>query len=642
MVLAIIWILLSAWLSATGWILSALHELNGPGYLLALAVTAAGGLAFKQHWWPAGGFRLPPWRKFLRRFWRPAPLIILAVAALSLAAGLRETPENGDTNAYRIPRVLHWLSASGWHWIRTEDSRQNITGCGYEWLFTPLVLLTHNVRWIFLPNLIAYCLLPGLLFSFFHQLKMESRVAWWWTWLLASGWCYTMQACSTNNDSMAVVYALAALTFALRARAEKKFAWLWLSLLAAAVMSAVKPTNLPLLLPCFVAACPSWRLLLTRPLASAALAAFGALASFLPMALLNWQHTGSWKGYLPVSGPVIWWHWGPGDEPSSPFWGIIGNTFYLVVQNLLPPFFPWARAWNEAMHHFLQTPFGAHFTSFESFGRLNRSVSPVSAGIGLNVVIVMLVSIFSLLKFRGTVLPLTRPAIYGWLRWTPWLALLLFMAKVGACQSARYLATYYPLLAIVLLMQPSMAALVRRRWWQRLVLLLMTVTLLFMSYDCGRNVIPSFVFARLQASHRPGFLKVLDDYYQTRLTIAAYWEFTSRHSADQAVVGYATICGGLEPGIWRPWGHGRAERILPDDSPEWARSRGIQYVFVEDAALNETHETIQQWLERFQATLLDQMTFATDPGAARTHLYFVRLAASGEPAASPTTPELPK
>ena len=627
MILAIIWILLSAWLCVVGWVLSALHELNGPGYLLALAVTAAGGVVFHKHWWPAGGFRLPNWRKLWRRFRRPAPLIILSIAVLSLAAGLVTAPENGDSNAYRVPRVLHWLSASGWHWIRTEDSRQNITGCGYEWLFAPLVLLTRGVRWIFLPNLIAYFLLPGLLFDFFRRMKMESRVAWWWSWLLASGWCYTMQAYSTDNDSLATVYVLAALAFALRAREEKKFGWLWLSLLAASVLSAVKPTNLPLLLVCFVAVCPSWRLLLSRPLASSALAVFGALASFLPMAFLNWQHTGSWKGYLHTSGPVVWWQWGPGQELTSPFWGIAGNAFYLVVQNLLPPFFPWAPAWNQAMHHFLQTPLGAHFTSFESFGRLNRSVSPVSAGIGLNVVLVMLVSIFSLLKFRGMVLPLARPVICNWLRWTPWLALLLFMAKVGACQSARYLAAYYPLLLLALLLQPGMATLVRRRWWQRLVLLLMTATLAFMSYDCGRTYIPSSVFARLQAGPRPGFLKVLDGYYQTRLSVAAYWEFTSRHSADKAVVGYSTICGGLEPGMWRPWGHGRVERILPDDPPEWARLRGIQYVFVDQPYLTETHQTIEQWLGHFHATVLDQMTYTTDPGAPRSHLYFVQLMA---------------
>src|ERR1017187_9099068 len=98
MVLAIIWILLSAWLSATGWILSALHELNGPGYLLALAATVAGGLAFKNHWWTDVGFPRPNWRKQWRRFHRPAPLMVLAIAVLCLASGLWAAPANGDSS----------------------------------------------------------------------------------------------------------------------------------------------------------------------------------------------------------------------------------------------------------------------------------------------------------------------------------------------------------------------------------------------------------------------------------------------------------------------------------------------------------------------------------------------------------------
>ena len=640
MMLVTLWILLSAWLCATGWILSALHALNGLGYLLALAVTAAGALAFAKSWWPAGGFFMPNWRKQWRRFRRPAPLMILAIVVLCLASGLWAAPENGDSNAYRVPRVLHWLADSRWHWIRTDDARENIAGCGYAWLYAPLMLLTHSDRWIFLPNLIAYLLLPPALFSFFRRMKIASQVAWWWSWLLASGWCYTMQACSTNDDSLAAVYAVAAVAFALQAREEKKFGSLWLSLLAAAVLTSVKPTNLPLLLPCFVALCPSWRLLFKRPLASAALAGFAVLASFLPLTYLNWQHTGSWRGFTPTPDLAGGWHWGSPFELPSPFWGILGNTFYLAAQNLLPPFFPWASAWNQAMQHFLQTGLGSHFTAFESFGHLNRSVSPVSSGLGLNLVMVVLISIFYVRKPREAVLPLARPAIYAWLCWTPWLALLVFMAKVGACQNARYLATYYPLLLPALLLRPGMAALVRRRRWQRLVLLVMAATLAFMIFECGRTFVPSSVFARLQASHRPSFLKVLDDYYQTRLSVAAYFEFTSRHSADEAVVGYATMCGNLEPGMWRPWGHGRAERILPGDSPEWVRSRGIRYVFIEDVGLAANHETIQQWLEHFHATLLDQMTFTTDPGAPRSHLYFARLDLPGKPASSalPSTP----
>lgn len=73
-----------------------------------------------------------------------------------------------------------------------------------------------------------------------------------------------MQACTTNNDSLATVYALAALVFALRARETHKFGDLCIAALSAAVLTSIKPTNVPLLLPCLVAICFSWRLLLSR------------------------------------------------------------------------------------------------------------------------------------------------------------------------------------------------------------------------------------------------------------------------------------------------------------------------------------------------------------------------------------------
>jgi len=625
MILVAIWILLSAWLCAAGWILSVGHMLNASGYLLALSATMMFALLFRKDWWPAGEFSMPNWGKLWRRYRRLAPLIILAIGMLSLASGLKAIPENGDSNAYRIPRVLHWLNESGWHWLRTEDSRLNLSGCGYEWLFAPLILIAHSDRWTFLPNIIAYFLLPFALFSFFRQMKVCTRVAWWWTWLMAAGWCYTFQACSTDNDSLATVYVLAALIFALRTYEDKKLHYLWLSVISAAVMSAIKPTNLPLLLPCLVALIPSWRLLLIRPIISFGVAIFAALASFLPMAFLNWSHTGSWKGFVHNSGPVIWWQWGPAQELNSPFWGIIGNAFCLIAQNLLPPFFPWATAWNVAMNHFIQTPLGSHFASFENFGRLSRSVTPTSAGVGLGIVIVVLVSLVFIWKRRGRAVSLARPALYNWLGWLPWLALLAFMAKVGAYQNARYLATYYPLLLVALLWLPGMASLVRQRWWQRLVLIVMTVTLLLISYVSGRAFIPSSVFARLQTDKSHGFLKVLDAYYQARISVAAYREFGSRHAAGEMVVGYATICGGLEPGMWQPWGHGYVERILPGDSPEWVRSRGIRCIFIEDAALAENHETLGQWLERSHATLVDEMAFSTGADAPKTHFYCARL-----------------
>jgi hypothetical protein len=636
---AIIWVLLSAWLCAVGWMLSAAHFLNKRGYLLALALTLAGALLFKKSWWPASGFHGPNWRKLWRRFRRPAPLIVLGIMVLALTTGIYRFPENGDSSAYRIPRMLHWVAQSGWHWIRTDDSRQNMAGCGYEWLCAPLVVLVHSERWIFLPNVVAYFLLPGLLFSMFRRFEIASRAAWWWSWLVATGWCYTMQACTTDNDSLATVYALAALVFALRARENKKVGDVWIALLAAAVLTSVKPTNLPLLLPCFVALWPSWRLFFSRPVASSAIIVLAALASFLPTAFLNWHYAGSWRGYVGnpgeiVPGPAVWWQWGRPFALPSPFWGIVGNSFYLVVQNLLPPFFPWAGAWNQAMLQFVQTPLGSHFAAFEGFGHLNRSATSASSGLGLCVVFVVLVSVFSIRLRCKPVSSWVRPDFFTLLCWAPWLAILAFMAKVGACQNARYLAPYYPLLLLPLLRQPGIAGLVRHRWWQRLVLLVMSATFAFMVFENGRQLVPSSVFVWLQDHpQRPKAIKILDAYYQARVSVAAYRDFATRHAAGEKVVGYATKCGGLEVGMWQPWGHGRVERILPDDSPAWVRSRGITGVFVGEEALRDKNETLQQWLDRFDAKLVDQMSYATDAGKPPTNFYFCRLNHASEPAA---------
>lgn len=633
-----IWILLSAWLCAVGWILSAVHRLNGPGYLVALALTSVAVWWLQPKGWFAVGFAGWSWQKCWRRFRRPAPLLVLLIAVLSLAAGLQESPQNGDTNAYRVPRVLHWLGQSGWHWIHTEDSRQNIAGVGYEWLFTPLIMLARSDRWIFLPNVIAYFLLPGVIFNFLSRMKIAPRVAWWWSWLLATGWCYVLQACSSNNDCLATVYVLAAIALALRARETKSLGDLWLALLAASVMSAVKPTNLLLLLPCAVAVLPSWRLLFSRPVLSLGVAGFCVLASFVPLAILNWQHTGSWKGFVPEPGPPIWWHWGATQELPSIFsvWGVIAtlaNFLYLLFQNVVPPFFPWAAQWNAAMNTFLQTPFGSHFTTFEAFGRMGRAVNAAWAGIGLGVMVVALVSWVAARFQRGAAPARRNLDVYFWLRWTPWLALLIFLTKVGTFQNARLIAPFYVLLFTILLVSPGQASLVRRRWWQWLVLSVMGFTVLWQGFVRGREFIPPSVVAYLSAGSHSKLLNAANGYYEARVSVARNLAFTARHAAGENVVGYATICGSSEPGMWQPLGRRRVERVTPQDPPAAVRARGIRAVFVEDLALQEAGETLPQWLERFDARLVDELTFSRDPGAPPGHLYFVQLNGDSVPPA---------
>src|SRR5258708_4798934 len=103
------WLLLCAFLSCVGWVLSALHQLNATGYAISFLLAAATLLLLRQgRILPA----LPPirLRQFRRGFARPFPAAFLILATLAFLGGLLHPPSNYDGLAYREPRVLHWLA----------------------------------------------------------------------------------------------------------------------------------------------------------------------------------------------------------------------------------------------------------------------------------------------------------------------------------------------------------------------------------------------------------------------------------------------------------------------------------------------------------------------------------------------------
>jgi hypothetical protein len=618
------WILLSTWLVSAGWILSALHQLNRAGYAVMLALAVLAVICWRQKIFPPGrGNFLHAARKLFHRCRRPLPLLFLAMTLLVLVGGALYVPSNNDSNEYRIPRVWHWLAQGQWHWIHTLDDRMNIAGCGFEWLAAPLMLFSCGDRLIFLVNWVSYLLLPGLIFSVFTRLGVRPRVAWWWMWLLASGWCYVMQAGSTANDSFAVIYALAAVDLALRAREKNSVTDLCLSLLAAALLTGAKQTCLPLAALWLVAAWPGARLLLARPALALMTLAAGVLVSGALMVFFNLQHTGSWVGVPPDS------KWSQ-CALKSPFWGVVGNAFCIPQENLQPPYLPGVNAWNEAMHHFLKTPFGAHFSSFEQFGHLAQGASEADAGIGLWIVLLTLVSLWAARRYR---LPATtkdkKNCRQQWLlRWLPWALLLLFMAKVGTYPIARQLAAYYVFLFPCFLVGSGQAGLVRRRWWQRVALLVLLLTAGLLVVARNRPLFPAeTILVPLKEKYpRWKFLAKAWDSYACRLSVETQRNaFHNSLPADEAVVGYATVRGSQEAGLWLPFGHRLVQRVLPDDSNEQMQAAGVHFVVLDcDEGLAMLGMTIGDWTNRYDAFLVDSIQYETQPGLIGTD-YLVRL-----------------
>ena len=620
-----VWILFSALLVSAGWILSAFHQLNRAGYATVFALAAIGFLILKKR-------RLPGWcdlkrngKQLLRRFKRPAPLWFLVLAVLSFCSGSLYEGFNWDTNAYRLPRVLHWLGGEQWHWLHTADARMNIAGCNFEWLAAPLILFTRTDRLLFLINWLPYLLLPGLIFSVFTRWQVRPRVAWWWMWFLSAGWCFVFQASSIANDSLGVIYALAAVDLAIRARADEKIADFWLSLLAIALATGIKQTNIPLALPWLVAAWPCIPLLLKHAGGTVTIAVVALLVSFVPVSLFNVEHYGTW---LPVenSGVAI-----IGKFHLSPFWGIIGNAFCLPVQNLVPPLCQLLPPfygnnitnWNEWLAAFTATPVGSHFASFETFGFLSavreHGVSEANAGVGLGVCLLLLATILAALALRPA--KTTRPPgkYFCLLRASPWLALLVFMAKVGSYENARQLAPYYPFLFPAFLVMAGHGVVVRRRLWQWFGLATMISTAFLVITLANRPLFPTRIVFRFLHTKFPDSEMVSSEAVQYLGSMGRGIEIR-RASLQQAlppdakVVGYfPRINNGDEPALWLPFGVRRVELILPDDPPGYLRALGVRYVIASTGVINQTGKTLAQWLQEYNGSITAQFTVFGEP-----------------------------
>jgi hypothetical protein len=633
------WIFFSTLLVSAGWILSALHQLNRLGYgvIFALAGIAAIFWQRKTKWRP---LKNPAqlFQKFCRRFKRPAPILFLLLVLLALTSGAIFPDLNYDSDAYRLPRVFHWLWFGQWHWIHTFDARMNIAACGFEWLCAPLILFTHTDRFLFLINWISYLLLPGLIFSVFTRLQVRPRVAWWWMWFLAAGWCFVLQAGSVDNDSLAAVYILASVDLALRAREKNSATDLWLSLLAAALATGVKQTNLPLMLLWAIAAWPSRQLVWTRPMGSFFVAASGVLVSIVPVSILNYEHYGTWLPADVIGLPS------EGKFHLNPFWGVIGNAFCIPLQNLmlpfhelLPPFFRYSiPLWNEQMRQFLHTPFGAHFSSFENFGYLSsvyyRGICEGNAGIGLGICILIFATFLGIRRLRKAdndeIIRYDR--FLSLLRLVPWALLLLFMAKVGTFSNARHLAPYYIFLFPLFLVKAGHAKVMRRPRWQRLGLEIMALAALVVAAAGNRPLLPLPTLWEMLHKKFPANELVADQY--SRYTESDYHAAQGRKNfldqsipPDETVVGYyPNLCDVDEPSLWLPYGQRRVECISPGDSPERLRSLGVHYIV---AHLYPQDGSITNWMGKYRGILVAQYTFPRPSikTVAPPDLYLVRL-----------------
>lgn len=599
------WIVFCTLCSSAGWVLSALHQLNAVGYVVTFLAALAAAWLFRKHWLAEGAWR---WnlRTARQRFRRPFPLVFLVLAALAILGGALYAPCNYDALAYRLPRMLHWLAAEQWHWIHTDFQRVNTRACGIEWLSTPLIAFTKTDRLLFLINAVSFCFLPGLVFSLFTRVGVRPRAAWHWMWLLPTGYCYLLQAGSIANDMFSAVYALAAIDFALRARQSRRISDVCLSILSAALLVGAKASNLPLLLPWAIAILPTWRLWLARPLALLAIIPFSLGASFLPMAVLNRANCGDWTGaaaeQMNIGAGPLWLH-------------LLGNGINWTLHNVVPPVFPLTSAWNRAADAMTPASLRAlmeqNFEPVAAHWRLPELQVEEQAGLGFGVTVLVGLSVLAVILGRKRLAGPTaaRPAdpVGRLICLASWVSLLYAMAKLNLSGGPRYLANYYCLLSMGLLLSPAQAVLVRARWWRSCAFIVFGLAGLLLFISPSRPLWPAGWFVehygpRLKSS-KLGSVAI--NAYETKSRRSdVFAPFIASLPADATVVGFEAD-DFPETSLWKPFGSRRILHVKATDSGEEMRRRGLKYVLVTSDRLKEPWP---DWLQRTNARELHTET----------------------------------
>jgi len=597
-----IWIWCCAYLNLAGWTLSALHELNPAGYAVALLIGFA-ALSF--------------WRKktsenfshrirrsgFLCRFRRPLPAIFLLVAILIFLGGALYAPNNYDALTYRLPRMLNWLAAGHWFWIPTINERMNYATTAWEWIALPFFAVLRSDRVLFLINALGFLLMPGLLFSVFRQTGVARRVAWTWMWLLPLGYGFATQAGSLGNDFTGLLFCLASVHFGLRARRSGRVSDLWLAGLAAALMTGTKLSNLPLLLPCLVAAWPALGQLRKNPAGSAVVAAIALLVSAAPTAALNHAHTGGWNGDPQNLAGI---------QAKSPGAALLGNSLLVLKQALMPPVLPAAQKVSGWLDQ--QLPASWRQTLDDKFPRynmihLNELPQEEAAALGLGITVLLLAAIGAAACGLGRAGPKrSMMAAMSSVGLAAWVSALFFMLKMGSEADARLMLPYYPLVIIPILLLPAQNGLLHFRAWRILLALAALSVLPALVLSPSRPLWPAQQISDRLARQHP------DSPALQRLA-AVYSAYASRNDAlaplrdklrdNPRTIGFVAGEDDSDYSLWRPFGQRTVVSLRDDGHPSVQLPNDVEWIVVKQEIWPEACPvSLETWATEHHAKIV--------------------------------------
>ncbi len=596
-------IAIASFYTFVGWGLSALHRLTELNYLL---LTLGFGCVIATVYRRDLRLVLPLLYKYGRRSWRrcrkPLPCLVYIAILLNFIGGASQLPTNYDGLTYRIPRLLYWFANQGWFWIPTTNQRMNLSGTGQEWLLAPLYAFTQSDRLFFLLNSVIFLAFPGLVFTVLRRLGISGRVAWWWMWLLPLSYGFLLHAGGIGNDWLGAFWFLVAIALTLpRSHPVELPRWqdFTSSLLAIALCTGVKASNLPLVLPWVVGWCGQpggwrrWRDWAGMP-RSWGVVAIAGLVSGLPSMVLNQIHTGSWTGDPQNAyGVAI----------QNPLAGWLGNVVLITAQNLVPPIFPLSNRLETLLNQVSWFAPGSWLRqAYPRFQFLfNELPQEEASGLGLITILLLLWLLIASRQSRPPNTALSNSQLRTPLLLTHSLAALIFLAKMGSESSPRLFLPYYPLLVAMALVWRSGEPVTRTRLWQWAGCGAAVLAIAIQCITPSRPLLPMLaIFDAVRPIAPPALVERAQLVYQTYGDRADIFRpIREQLTPADRVVGFVGGGNDLETSLWRPFGSRRIVPIQPESDRVQLQQLGVRKVLisrVQVQSLNATATAQLSWL----------------------------------------------
>jgi hypothetical protein len=259
------------------------------------------------------------------------------------------------------------------------------------------------------------------------------------------------------------------------------------------------------------------------------------------------------------------------------------------VQNLTPPVFPAASAWNQFAQKIMPAGLNArlHQTLTESYAaefRVEDLQIEENAGLGFGVTVLLIMSVTAAKRGAFLNFRFDSPAA-AWqifLRLSPWISMVVLLSQSEVYPIGRILAPYYALLLPLFLANPSHEPLVGKNWWRVSAFAVFVLAAGLLVVSPARPLFPVNLFLEKihpAAARHPALARVETVYsiYHDR------WDgFAPARAAlppELKILGLVTY-DDPETSLWRPFGSRRIIHICPQDTAADLKRRGIEYVLV--------------------------------------------------------------